>query len=300
MVAIAREHGLIIYADEVYDKVLYDGATHTAIASLSEDVLTITFNGLSKNYRSCGYRAGWMVVSGDLREARDYIEGLNMLASMRLCANVPGSMRSRPRSAATRASTTWSPGRPHVPPARPGARTDHRHSRRQLRQAEGGAVHVSAPRPAGLSDRGRPGVHRRTAAGRARAAGPGQRLQLAAPDHFRLVFLPHEDDLRDAIARIARFLEAIASAHGTWQYLAASRRLRLLRPFLFNTPSRDCSMKPINVGLLGIGTVGGGTYAVLKRNAEEITRRAGRPIQHQHRCRQEPRTDAQLTGWRCR
>jgi alanine-synthesizing transaminase len=90
MVDIARQHNLIIYADEVYDKVLYDGATHTAIASLSTDVLTVTFNGLSKNYRSCGYRAGWMVVSGDLREARDYIEGLDMLSSMRLCSNVPG------------------------------------------------------------------------------------------------------------------------------------------------------------------------------------------------------------------
>ena len=90
IVALARQHGLIIYADEVYDKVLYDGATHTSIASLSEDVLTITFNGLSKNYRSCGYRAGWMVVSGDKKDATDYIEGLDMLASMRLCANVPG------------------------------------------------------------------------------------------------------------------------------------------------------------------------------------------------------------------
>lgn len=88
IVEIARQNSLIIYADEVYDKVLYDGATHTAIGSLSEDVLTVSFNGLSKNYRSCGYRAGWMVVSGDLR--RDYIEGLDMLASMRLCANVPG------------------------------------------------------------------------------------------------------------------------------------------------------------------------------------------------------------------
>ncbi|HRE15614.1 MAG TPA: pyridoxal phosphate-dependent aminotransferase, partial [Rhodocyclaceae bacterium] len=86
IVEIARQHHLIIYADEVYDKVLYDGETHTAVASLSEDVLTITFNGLSKNYRSCGYRAGWMVVSGDKRQARDYIEGLDMLASMRLCA----------------------------------------------------------------------------------------------------------------------------------------------------------------------------------------------------------------------
>jgi alanine-synthesizing transaminase len=90
IVLIAREHDLIIYADEIYDKVLYDGETHTSIAALSTDVLTITFNGLSKNYRSCGYRAGWMVVSGDKRPARDYIEGLNMLSSMRLCANVPG------------------------------------------------------------------------------------------------------------------------------------------------------------------------------------------------------------------
>ena len=90
IIAIAREHHLIIYSDEVYDKVLYDGNTHTAIASLSEDVLTITFNGLSKNYRSCGYRAGWLVVSGDKRRAKDYIEGLDMLASMRLCANAPG------------------------------------------------------------------------------------------------------------------------------------------------------------------------------------------------------------------
>ena len=90
IVAIAREHGLVIFADEVYDKVLYDGARHTALGSLSEDVLTLTFNSLSKSYRSCGYRAGWLVVSGDKKPARDYIEGLNMLSNMRLCANVPG------------------------------------------------------------------------------------------------------------------------------------------------------------------------------------------------------------------
>jgi alanine-synthesizing transaminase len=90
MVEIARQHQLIIYADEIYDKVLYDGATHTSVASLADDVLFVTFNGLSKNYRACGYRAGWMVVSGEKRHARDYIEGLDMLASMRLCSNVPG------------------------------------------------------------------------------------------------------------------------------------------------------------------------------------------------------------------
>ena len=86
---IARQHNLIVFADEIYDKVLYDGATHTAIASLAEDVLVVTFGGLSKNYRACGFRAGWMIVSGERSHARDYIEGLDMLASMRLCANVP-------------------------------------------------------------------------------------------------------------------------------------------------------------------------------------------------------------------
>ena len=90
IVDIARAHNLVIFADEVYDKVLYDGVKHTALASLSSDVLTLTFNSLSKSYRSCGYRAGWMVVSGDKAAASDYIEGLNMLANMRLCANVPG------------------------------------------------------------------------------------------------------------------------------------------------------------------------------------------------------------------
>src|ERR1700712_4700462 len=90
IVKIAREHGLVILADEVYDKVLYDDVRHTAIASLSTDVLTLTFNSLSKSHRSCGYRAGWMIVSGDKRPAKDYIEGLNMLSNMRLCANVPG------------------------------------------------------------------------------------------------------------------------------------------------------------------------------------------------------------------
>ncbi len=92
IIEIARHHGLIVFADEIYDKVLYDGRRHTSIASLADDVLFLTFNGLSKNYRACGYRAGWMIISGDKADAKDYIEGLNMLASMRLCANVPGQL----------------------------------------------------------------------------------------------------------------------------------------------------------------------------------------------------------------
>ncbi|CAH2803819.1 MAG: Alanine transaminase (EC [uncultured Caballeronia sp.] len=94
MIGLARKHGLIIFADEVYDKIVYDGRKHTAVAALSEDVLTVTFNSLSKSYRACGYRAGWMFISvltGENRRiAHDYMEGLGILASMRLCANVPG------------------------------------------------------------------------------------------------------------------------------------------------------------------------------------------------------------------
>ncbi|PSU50981.1 aminotransferase [Photobacterium frigidiphilum] len=89
VVEIARKHKLIIFADEIYDKILYEGAQHTSIAPLAPDVFCITFNGLSKSYRVCGFRAGWMVLSGPQHEAKGYIEGLEMLSSMRLCANVP-------------------------------------------------------------------------------------------------------------------------------------------------------------------------------------------------------------------
>ncbi|MBE0484059.1 MAG: pyridoxal phosphate-dependent aminotransferase [Bacterioplanes sp.] len=89
MLQIAREHDLIVFSDEIYDKILYDGATHTSTASLADDLLIITFNGLSKNYRLAGFRAGWLIISGAKHRAKDYIEGLEMLASMRLCANVP-------------------------------------------------------------------------------------------------------------------------------------------------------------------------------------------------------------------
>ncbi len=89
IVNIAREHNLIIFADEIYDKILYDDAEHHSIAALAPDLLTITFNGLSKTYRVAGFREGWMVLNGPKKHAKGYIEGLEMLASMRLCANVP-------------------------------------------------------------------------------------------------------------------------------------------------------------------------------------------------------------------
>lgn len=89
LVELATEHGLILFADEIYDKILYDDAVHYPVARYAEDVLCVTFNGLSKAYRLAGFRSGWMVLSGAKHKAKDYIEGLGILASLRLCSNVP-------------------------------------------------------------------------------------------------------------------------------------------------------------------------------------------------------------------
>ena len=119
IIQIAREHGLVIFADEVYDKVLYDGIKHTAHGSLSDDVLTLTFNSLSKSYRSCGYRAGWMVVSGDKTVAKDYIEGpehaLQHEAVLQRARPVGDSNRAGRLPKHQRAGGR---GRPPAPPAR--------------------------------------------------------------------------------------------------------------------------------------------------------------------------------------
>ncbi|EXI77286.1 MAG: Glutamate-pyruvate aminotransferase AlaA [Candidatus Accumulibacter appositus] len=208
MVAIARQHNLIIYADEVYDKVLYGGATHTAIASLSTDVLTVTFNGLSKNYRSCGYRAGWMVVSGDLRDARDYIEGLDMLASMRLCSNVPGQHAIQTALGGYQSiDDLVAPG---------GRMCRQRDLAHELITAIPGVSCVKPKAALYMFPRLDPKVYpirddQKFIAEMLQKERvllvQGSGFNWPHPDHFRLVFLPHEDDLRDAIARIARFLE---------------------------------------------------------------------------------------------
>ncbi len=89
IVKLAEEKDLIIFADEIYDKILYDDAKHTPLATLSEDILVVTFNGLSKSYRVAGFRSGWLFLSGAKKRARDYMEGLEILSNMRLCSNVP-------------------------------------------------------------------------------------------------------------------------------------------------------------------------------------------------------------------
>jgi alanine-synthesizing transaminase len=214
IIAIARAHDLIIYADEVYDKVLFDGATHTAIASLSEDVLTLSFNGLSKNYRSCGYRAGWMVVSGDMSEARDYIEGLEMLASMRLCSNVPGQYAIQTALGGYQSIDDL------VAPT--GRMCRQRDLAYELITAIPGVTCVKPKATLYMFPRLDPKVYPITndqdfiaeLLQKERVLlVQGTGFNWPDPDHFRLVFLPHEDDLREAIARIARFLEVYRKRH---------------------------------------------------------------------------------------
>ncbi len=216
IIKIAREHNLIIYADEVYDKVLYDGATHTALASLSEDVLTVSFNGLSKNYRSCGYRAGWMVVSGNLRDARDYIEGLDMLASMRLCANVPGQYGIQ-----TALGGYQSIDDLVAPTGRLYRQRDLAH---ELITSIPGVSCVKPKAALYMFPRLDSNIYpiQNDQAFIAELLREERVLLVQGtgfnwpnPDHFRLVFLPHEDDLREAIGRVANFLEGYRKRHGT-------------------------------------------------------------------------------------
>jgi alanine-synthesizing transaminase len=208
IVAIAREHGLVIFADEVYDKVLYDGVKHTAIASLSTDVLTLTFNSLSKSYRSCGYRAGWVVVSGDKRAAQDYIEGLNMLSNMRLCANVPGQWAIQTALGGYQSINDLV--------CDGGRLRRQRDLAYELITAIPGVTCVKPSAALYMFPRLDPEVYpiaddrqfflellKETRVMLVQGTG----FNWATPDHFRIVFLPHEDDLREAINRIAKFLE---------------------------------------------------------------------------------------------
>ena len=210
LVEIARQHELIVFADEIYDKMLYDGHEHTSIASLADDVLFITFNGLSKNYRACGYRAGWMVVSGDKRDARDYIEGLAMLASMRLCANTPGQL------AIQTALGGYQSIRDLVAPG--GRLTRQRDLAYTLLSAIPGVSVVKPKAALYMFPRLDPAVYPITDDQRFAYDLLAQEKVLIVqgtgfnwphPDHFRLVFLPNVDDLTEAIGRIARFLEQL-------------------------------------------------------------------------------------------
>ena len=214
LVEIARQHKLIVFADEIYDKTLYDGNVHTSIASLADDVFFVTFNGLSKNYRACGYRAGWMVVSGNKRQARDYIEGLNMLASMRLCANTPGQL------AVQTALGGYQSIKDLVAPQ--GRLTRQRDMAYERMSAIPGVSVVKPKAALYMFPRLDPKVYPiqddqqfayELLAEEKVLIVQGTGFNWPQPDHFRLVFLPNTDDLGEALDRIERFLAGYRRRH---------------------------------------------------------------------------------------
>ena len=214
IVELARQHQLIVFADEIYDKTLYDGHSHTSIAALADDVLFVTFNGLSKNYRSCGYRAGWMIVSGDKRRASDYIEGLNMLASMRLCANTPGQL------AIQTALGGYQSIKDLVAPS--GRLCRQRDLAYELLSQIPGVSVVKPKAALYMFPRLDPKVYPiaddqqfayELLAEEKVLIVQGTGFNWPSTDHFRLVFLPNGDDLSDAVGRIARFLGHYRKRH---------------------------------------------------------------------------------------
>ncbi|MCO6428677.1 pyridoxal phosphate-dependent aminotransferase [Nitrosomonas communis] len=217
IIEIARQHHLIIYADEIYDKILYDQATHTSAASLADDVLFVTFNGLSKNYRAAGFRSGWAVVSGNKQHAHDYIAGLNMLASMRLCANVPAQFGIQTALGGYQSifDLTMPTGRlkrqrdlawkllsdiPGVTCYRPQSalylfpRLDPKFY--PIQDDEQFVLDMLLEEKVLVVQ--------------------GTGFNWPYHDHFRVVFLPNSDDLTEAIGRIGRYLERYRKRHGTY------------------------------------------------------------------------------------
>jgi alanine-synthesizing transaminase len=208
IVALAQEHGLIIFADEIYDKICYDGLEHVSIASLADDVLFVTMSGLSKSYRIAGFRSGWMVMSGDKKSGKDYIEGLTLLSSMRLCSNVPAQAVIQTALGGYQSiNDLIAPGGrlfkqremcmgmlakiPGISCVRPKAafyvfpRLDQK--KFNLKSDEKFVFDF-------LHDEKVLLVH-------------GKGFNWPHPDHFRIVFLPSVDDLKESIGRLGRFLK---------------------------------------------------------------------------------------------
>lgn len=207
IVQLARKYDLIIFADEIYDKIIYDGIVHIPLCTLASDVLCITFNGLSKSYRIAGFRSGWMMVSGDKTKAKDYIEGLDMLASMRLCANVQAQYAIQTALGGYQTINDL---------IKPGGRLyEQRNIAWQMLNEIPG---VSCTKPEGALycfPRLDPKIY---------AIEDDEKLMLdflraekvllvqgtgfnwPTPDHFRVVFLPAENELKEALNRLGRYL----------------------------------------------------------------------------------------------
>ena len=207
IVEICREHSLILFADEIYDKILYDDAHHTYAASLSDDILTVTFNGLSKAYRAAGFRIGWMMLSGNLKAAKSYIEGLEMLSSMRLCANVPNQ-----HGIQTALGGYQSINELTAPQGRLTIQRDTCYD--LLNQIPG----VSCKKPMGamyafpkldakrFSIRDDERLVLDLLKEKKILLVQGTAFNWAAPDHLRVVFLPYKEDLQKALFAFGDFL----------------------------------------------------------------------------------------------
>jgi alanine-synthesizing transaminase len=207
IIEVARQHKLIVFSDEIYDKILYDDAEHYSTASLADDLFVVTYNGLSKAYRIAGFRVGWMIVSGNKKIAKDYLEGLTMLASMRLCSNVPGQSIIQ---------TALGGYQSIYDLTKPGGRLREQRDAcyNLISEIDG----ITCVKPNGafylfpkidikkfnitndekfvldfLKSEKILLVH-------------GTGFNWKEPDHFRIVFLPRVDELRDAMAKMKRFL----------------------------------------------------------------------------------------------
>lgn len=207
IVAIARQHNLIIFSDEIYDKILYDDAQHHSIAALAPDLLTVTFNGLSKTYRVAGFRQGWMILNGPKGHAKGYIEGLEMLASMRLCANVPMQHAIQTALGGYQSISEF---------ILPGGRLyEQREKSWQLLNEIPG---VSCVKPRGALymfpriDAKRFNLHDDQQMvfdfleQQSVLIVQGTAFNWPHPDHVRIVFLPRVDELEKAVAKLAKFL----------------------------------------------------------------------------------------------
>lgn len=207
LLKIAREHRLVVLSDEIYDKVLYDGTEHISTASLADDLIMLTFGGLSKNYRIAGFRVGWLFISGAKNLARHYIEGLNVLASMRLCANVPCQ-----HAVQTALGGYQSINELVVPGGRLYEQMDLAH--KLVSDIDG----LSCMRPKGAMYLF-PKIDRK----KIRIKDDqlfvldflrqhkvllvhGRAFNWPEPDHFRIVFLPHKEQLAAALGKLGRFL----------------------------------------------------------------------------------------------
>jgi alanine-synthesizing transaminase len=201
-------------ADEIYDRVIYDGLSHTSIASLADDVFFISMNGLSKNYRACGYRAGWMIMSGAKEAAKDYIEGLVMLASMRLCANAPSQYVIQTALGGYQSIDDL------VAPT--GRLARQRDLAYELISAIPGVSCVKPKAAMYLFPKLDPAIYPieddqdfvlSFLESEKVLLVQGTGFNWHAHDHLRIVFLPQEDELREAIKRFARFLQTYREQH---------------------------------------------------------------------------------------